>query len=202
MIGRWRRRGDDAHAEPVVDRVDPLERVRQAREVVVTCPGDLPDELLDVLLEGHGPPGRIKVLAGAETPPGLLLRLHNAGCVVFEAAIPKQVLVFADREAGYALPGWVPLADAFGRACSLLWSRLGIYVLLTGQVLRREDASRLIWLRVHAVLELWVSVPATLPLPQVGQTVRVLALDSWVGGHGLLVVQAVHIERLAPDGAW
>lgn len=198
VIGRWPRRGDD---QPAAQAVDPLARLRQAREVVVTCPRDLPAELLDLLLAGQGPPGRVTVLASSEAPPELLLRLHNAGCLVFEAVVPRQVLVFADREAGYALPGWQPVADPFARACALLWSRLGIYLLLTGQVVRREGASRLIWLRVHTFLELWVSIPPALPLPEVGQTVRVLALDGWVGGSLLTLVRAVHVEHLVPEGA-
>lgn len=175
--------------------LDPMMLLARARDVVVTCPGALPPDLIDLLLQRGQARREVRVLAGPAALPEQLLRLVESGCLVFETVVPDEVLVFADRTVGYALPGWVAVPDPFTRCCGLLWCRLGRYLILEGNVVALDPASRLLRLRVHPLFETWVSVPDSLVLPATGALIRLLALASWVGGSEMSLVHAVLIEH-------
>jgi hypothetical protein len=123
-----------------------------------------------------------------------VVKMLDAGFSVYEAMLPKDDLIFLDRQQGYRLPGWEPLPDPFSAACNLAWRRMGYYVCVRGAVGMVTD-SRLMQIKERE--QLWFNVQPDVRLPDVGERVTILAHHPFID-IGMLLLDAVAI---LPEGA-
>lgn len=170
------------------------ERVRMAGEIIVVLGECLPPLLHDWLQEREERPSSITILTAPDSQGEHLARLVEESFRVFEAVVPSREMVFLDRKVGYYLPGWEPIPDAFSLACSLLWRRLGSYLVLEGVVERTNP----IFFALVGNRGVHIHYRG-LDAPAVGEQVRVLAVYSFVGSWSApFTVFAQWISRAEP----
>lgn len=200
-LSRWLQTRSDKEKDAVIPATPPLapeERkaaLLAAREVIAVLGDRLPPEVEGWLSE-RAQPATVNVLCSNDFPDAMyLLALKERGYQLFDAFVPQETLLFFDRERCYRLPDWNGLAGAFSLACSLMMSkRVGCYCLLEGTVAELPLGNRLFKLTVSEHFWVWVTRPRNGDRPPLGARVKVLGINSWIGGatthllHGVLVV--------------
>ncbi len=188
-------RPQDLGTEPDAERAVATRLVPTARELLVVPGSSGAAEVLG-LVERLPVRGRTEVLCGPDAGPDLIAGLLERGFVVYDAAatLDHSVLVL-DRRLGWRLPAWQPLSHAMSVAHRLLWTRIGQYSLQSGTVEAIHAENRLFSLRERPF---WVNTAfRDLPLPAVGDEVRVVGLFSSLGGR----LPMLHALRIDPAHA-
>lgn len=177
--------------DPEAERAVAERLVPNAREVLV-APGAQGAELAFALVERPSTRGHADILCQPEASADLIARLLARGFVVYDtAAVSKHSVLVLDRRLGWRLPTWEPLTEPTQTAHRLLWTRLGYYTLQSGTVDSAHPENRLFAFRDRA---LWVNTAyRDLPLPRVGDRVRVLGMFSFLGST-LPILHALRIE--------
>ncbi len=159
-------------------------RVYKILLAVHTC---FADDLWDALVAR---PPRVKaaeVLIPNVFDAAYVLKMLDAGFSVYEAMLPKDDLIFLDRQQGYRLPGWEPVPNPFSIACDLTWRRIGYYLSIRGTV-TLVTGKRVVQIKERE--QLWFNVSEDVRLPDVGECVTILAHHPFID-IGILLLDAV-----------
>ena len=168
---------------------DVLAQIPRAYEILLAVHTCFDDDLWEALVARPVGVKPAEVLIQNVFDAAYVLKMIDAGFLVYEAVLPDGDLIFLDRKQGYRLPGWEPLPNPFSAACDLAWRRMGYYVCVRGTVALVTD-SRLMQLQERE--QLWFSVQPDVRLPDVGERVTILAHHPFID-IGLLLLDAAAI---------
>jgi hypothetical protein len=189
-LRRFRRAHQVAPVDPIEEEAAAQRLLPTAREVLVALGAAGAAEMLQ-LVGQLAPHARTEILCAAGVDVQLVADLLARGCTVYDAAAaPNRTVLVLDRRLGWRLPPWEPLAHAFQTAYRLLWTRLGYYTFIEGTVDAVHPENRMFSLagRRH-----WINAAySDLPLPAVGEHLRVLGMFSYLGS----TVPLLHALRI------
>jgi len=177
---------------------DVLAQIPRVHEILLAIHASIEDELWDALVAR--PPGvrPAEMLIRNVFDAAYVLKMLDASFSVYETMLPKDNLIFLDRQQGYRLPGWQPIANSFAGACDLAWRRIGYYLSIRGTV-TLVTGSRVMQIKERE--QLWFNVPEDVRLPDVGERVTILAHHPFID-IGLLLLDAVALvsEQIVDQG--
>lgn len=197
-LTRARRGSHRAEESATDDLSSPLERhiaLRGAREVMVALGDRLPGDV-EAWLGERDDPGSVEILCQGFPDAAYLLNLVERGYQLFDAYVPLRTYLFLNRKQCYALPAWHTVPNGFALAYALLWQRTGCYVSLEGTVTELAERSGLFKVATGEGFWTWVTPSATCVTPPLGSNVKVLGIDSWIGGGSAAILHGVLLADL------